>query len=518
MSGQLSSAPDTRHTPDADSASGVAPVDPNPDAAGTGNGPDRADRWGWLSVGAITAVIAVSWLPLITAPFGDNHLGRIIGRYALHLRNLQEDGLVGSSFSADWLPYASASYAHHPPLLNALTALFGLLPGDSEAEVWLAPYLLALLVIPAAAALLRGFGISWTSTLLSIGLTVATTFFWVYSPLMFDLGPILALSAAVVHLRRRPDPPRWLVLSACAAALLACLVSWPGIALSAVLGLWLFAARRLDRVTVAVGASMVLGVALSLTFVVGISGISNLSNQTDTRTAGGDYTALEFLRRQWQYADLMLPKWYLLLLPIGVVMGLLVRRTRFYVAVATAFTLGWMLVLNNGAFIHSYWSYPALILGLVGIGVLLDWAAARVPTALTARSVAAGVLLVAYLAFLIFGPTERKHVAEPIDAGRLVAEHGPASGQRSAWTVGGGLSTPRWLAYYWDLTPRALNEELVLGTDPAAVHQPRPEDLVLMNMNRKPEWLPESIKQQAVAEEGYYGLFRVADLRAAAQG
>ena len=61
---------------------------------------------GWLTVSAITAAVAVSWLPLLTGRLGDNHLGRVEGRYALQLRNLQERGLVDSTFGADWSPYA----------------------------------------------------------------------------------------------------------------------------------------------------------------------------------------------------------------------------------------------------------------------------------------------------------------------------------------------------------------------------------------------------------------------------
>ena len=32
---------------------------------------------------AITAMVAVAWAPYLNVPFGDNHLGRIIGRYAV---------------------------------------------------------------------------------------------------------------------------------------------------------------------------------------------------------------------------------------------------------------------------------------------------------------------------------------------------------------------------------------------------------------------------------------------------
>ncbi|MGI5147480.1 ArnT family glycosyltransferase [Plantactinospora sp. CA-294935] len=601
----------------------------------------RVERRGWAGVAAITGIVALTWIPLLGMPFGDNHLGRIIGRYALQLRNLQEQGILGSHFGADWLPYASTPYAHHPPLFNLLTALTGLLPSDGEHQVWLPAYLLALLIIPAGAALLRGLGLRWSATLLALGLMVATPFYWVYSPLMFDLGPILALSALVVRLRARPDPSRRLVAGACVAALLTTLVSWPGVGFAAVLGLWLLAARRVDRVTVLVGASMLAGVAISLAFVVGVTGMNVLGGQAELRSTGGGYTVRQFLRRQWQYAYDLLPLWYIGALPIGAVVGLLDRRTRVYLAMAVAFTGAWILGLSNGAFVHSYWSYPMLVVGLVGMGVLLDRLAARLtgrtgdrldgldvsgrgngfgayargdardvsrgdgrdvsrgdaldvsraggldvsraggldvsraggldvsraggldvsgrgdgldvytrkgefgghpedggdlrpmgeriagmPAAVrrfvrTRRWLAGrrvrvtaaalvGTALGAYLGVLVLGPDRQRLLDEPAQAGRLVAGHPPPAGQRYAWVAGTGATSARWLAYYWRLKPRLLTAT-TLHTEPT-----RPEDLVLVNLHKRPDWLPESVEARAVARDGPYALFPVAVLISAA--
>ncbi|MEN3610416.1 hypothetical protein AAH979_12770 [Plantactinospora sp. ZYX-F-223] len=533
----------------------------------------RVERWGWAGVAAITCLVAVTWIPLLGMPFGDNHPGRIIGRYALQLRNLHEQGILGSHFGADWLPYASTPYAHHPPLFNLLTALTGLLPGDGEYQVWLPAYLLALLIIPAGAALLRGLGLHWSATLLALGLMVATPFYWIYGPLMFDLGPILALSALVVRLRARPDPARRLVAGACVAALLTTLVSWPGVGFAAVLGLWLLAARRVDRVTVLVGASMLAGVAISLAFVVGVTGMHMLGGQAELRSTGGGYTVRQFLRRQWRYAYDLLPLWYLGALPIGAVVGLLDRRTRVYLAMAVAFTGAWILGLSNGAFVHSYWSYPMLVVGLVGMGVLLDRLAARLtgrtagdgldvsgradgldgytrkdefggrpedggdlrpaderiagmPAAVrrfvrTRRRLAGrrvrvtaaalvGTALGAYLGMLVLGPDRQRLLDEPAQAGRLVARHPPPAGQRYAWVAGTGATSPRWLAYYWRLKPRLLTAA-TLHTEPT-----RPEDLVLVNLRNRPDWLPESAEARAVARDGPYALFPVAVLASAA--
>ncbi|MDG4789930.1 hypothetical protein O7626_29080 [Micromonospora sp. WMMD1102] len=494
----------------------------------------RVERRGWTAVAAITGVVALTWFPLLRMPYGDNHLGRIVGRYALHLRNLQEQGILGSHLGADWLPYAATPYAHHPPLFNLLTALTGLLPGDGEYQVWLPAYLLALLVIPAGAALLRGFGLRWSATLLALGLTVATPFYWVYSPLMFDLGPILALSALVVRLRARPDPGRRLVAAACVAALLSTLVSWPGVGFAAVLGLWLLAARRLDRVTVLVGASMLAGVAISVGYVVGVTGLALLGGQAELRSTGGGYTVPQFLRRQWGHVSELLPVWYLAALPLGVLAGLRDRRTRIYLAVAAGFTVAWILGFNNGAFVHSYWSYPVLVVGLVGAGVLLDrltdllstepqrparrlarGPAPRLAQRLARRSVRvttavlAGTTLAAYLGVLVAGPDRQRLVDEPARAGRLVSGHPPSAGQRYAWIAGTSATSARWLAYYWRLKPQQLTAA-TLHTEPT-----RPGDLVLVNLDKRPDWLPESIGTTAVAQDGPYALVPVAALDAA---
>lgn len=502
--------------PAAPSDPGPQPSDPGaqPSVSGaraSNDGVDRSDRWGWWGVAAITAFVAATWARQPALPLGDNHIGRIFARHALHLRNYEEKGLVGSAYTADWSPYSSGAYAHHPPLLNIFDVLFGALPGSGPHEVMIGPYLLAVLMVPAAAALLRGLGIRWSATLLAVGLMAATNFFWLYTPLMFDMPLILALTAAVVRLRREPHPPRWLVVAGCAAALLTTLASWPGIALAAVLGLWLWAGRRrLDRVTLAVGASMVVGVALSALFVVGVTGWEALTGQTSYRTAGGDFTAREFLARQFRFARQLLPIWYLVLLPVAVVAGLLDRRTRWYAAVATAFAAGWVLVLNNGSFIHDYWAYPVLIPGVIGTGVLGDrlagWIGGR-RFALGALVVAAGLTFA--FAKIAFGGTAYRHIEQPVLAGQLVAEHSPAPGQRFAWAP--AISAPRWLAYYWDLPAHPMDEQVL-------AEQARPEDLVLLRADRLPPWIPKSALDAAVAREGRYALVRVADIRAAQPG
>ena len=101
-------------------------------------------------------------------------------------------------------------------------------------------------------------------------------------------------------------------------------------------------------------------------------------------------------------------------------------------------------------------------------------------------------------------------VDEPARAGRLVASHPPAPHQRYAWVVGAGPNSPRWLTYYWSLPPRVLTDADL--ADDAT----RPDELVLVDLARRPAWLPESVESAAVARNGRYALVPVAALRSAA--
>lgn len=470
----------------------------------------RADRWGWLAVGAMTAAVAVTWVPLFTAPFGDNHSGGITSRYALHLRNLQEKGFFESNYGADWEPYANAPYAHHPPLRNIFDVLFGSLPGDGEYQLRIAPFFFALLAIPAAAGLLRALGIRWLPTLLAVGLLVVTGYFWVYGHLRYDLGIILALAALVAYLRQRPQPPRWMVVAACLVALLAGLQSWPSIAFAGALGLWLLAGRRLDRVTVAVGVSMAAGVVVSLSYVFGVHGLEPLVSQTEMRTSGGTFTAFEFATRQWRFASEMLPFWYLVLLPLAVLAGLFDRRTRTFTAVTAVFAAGFVLVFNHGAYIHQYWGFLVLIPGLVGMGALLDGVAGGLSARWVTGSAAAAGLALMIGAGVAYGDISQRYHYQPTAAGRLVVANPPPPDQAYAWHLR-LKHLPRWLAYYWDLPPRTARPDRLVAREAG------PDDIVLVNTAQPPVWLAWPMDVDPVAQEGHYAIFRVSDILRNAQ-
>jgi hypothetical protein len=314
------------------------------------------------------------------------------------------------------------------------------------------------------------------------------------------------LAAAIAQLRRRPNPPGWLIGLACAASVLSVLTGWLNVGFAAVLGLWLFAKRRFDKPTILVGASMVSGLLVTLAFVVGMSGLADLEQQTQFRTEGGGFTAREFVVQQWQWFTDLLPAWYLVLLPIGVVAGVLKRSTRFVTVASTLLSIGWVVGLPNGSFIHDYWIFPVLLPGVVGMAALFNLIWVRIPSpAGVVAGIAGGGLLAAAFAGLVTGDLAKEYVTRPLDAGELVKANGPAPGQQDAWSISFGAV--RWLAYYWDLHPRKF--------EPNSAAQARPGDLVLLKRDALTEWLRPSVLDHAVASDGRYVLVRAADVRQA---
>ena len=469
---------------------------------------EATDRRGWIGVGAISAVVVVSWLRFLNTPLGDNHFGRVGARYTLHMRNLFADGLIGSSWSANWKPYASVAYAHHPPLLNILDAAVSRLPGNDPYQVMLAPHLLALLAIPAGAALLRTLGIGWVPTLVSVGAMTTTGYYWVHGPIMFDIGPILLLSAVVVRLSREPEPDRrWVALSG-ASALLASLGSWPGIAFAVVLTAWLFAFRRDNRAWLVVGLCTAAGTAVSMLFMFGVHGWRALADQAEVRTGDAEVGIGEFLRRQWSNADDLLPVWYVALYPLALGAGFLDRRTRWYTSMSAVLATGWVLGLRQGAYLHDYWAYLLLIPGLVGFAALGDWLARwiREHSANLGPLLVAGVALALVASFgtKAFGPYAREYRDRPADAGRLASAYRPGETQSWAWHI--GAEGARWLAFYWDRPIRFLDGEELSSTAPSS-------DIVFVDLVPRPEWLPVEAVDRAIASTGVYAVFDVATLR-----
>jgi hypothetical protein len=255
------------------------------------------------------------------------------------------------------------------------------------------------------------------------------------------------------------------------------------------------------------------GAAVSLLFMFGVHGWHALADQFETRTADVEFGRREFVSRQWEYLNELLPVWYLVIFPVALVAGVVDRRTRLLTLGSSVLAAGWVGVLRNGSFIHDYWAYLVLIPGLLGMAALGDRAAAALrgnwARTGSALAVVAALLIAASLGTKAFGPFTRDRRDRPADAGRLASAVHPPDSQRFAWQL--GADGARWLTYYWD-RPIVRLEGAALTTTA------EPSELVFVDLDSRPAWLPEDTLHRAVAVRGRYAIFEVAALREIAGG
>lgn len=474
---------------------------PPDDVATTRSSTRPTERHGTIAAAACVLVVAASWAPRLWRPLGADHVGNVAARYGLHTRNLFERGLVDSTWGAAWEPYRSQPYAHHPPLRNAVDAAVGLLPGESTFQLLVASTLLALVAVPAGTALLRLLGFSWPATLLSVGALATTGYFWVYGPVMFDLGPILAVAAGAAWVRTGRSPTWAPMLVGAGAFVLAC-ASWPGVAFAAGLVAWLARGRGFDSTVRWVAAGSLSGAVVSATYTIGISGAGRLADQTATRTVGGDFSTGYMFGEIVGHVTAMLPWWYVVAFVPAVIAGLVDRRSRDLTAASAVMALAWTLLLYQGAFVHDYWSYLLVVPGLLGGAALVDGALTR--TRRPATMVAVAAMGVAWtFGATVFGGVGERYVWGPSDAGAVLQSIEPPSGQRTAWLV--GLDHLRLASYYWNIRATTVDDGDLVELDPT--------DLVVVELDRAPAWYPTSAPPAPVARVGDYAVVEVAALR-----
>ena len=115
-------------------------------------------------------------------------------------------------------------------------------------------------------------------------------------------------------------------------------------------------------------------------------------------------------------------------------------------------------------------------------------------------------VLVVGVAGLLVRDVPEEYFSAPEAAGDLVRDVPPAEGQTIAWRTS-GIATPRWLSWYWDL-PTA---EIGVGS----IEQVPAQDLVLVRLDRAPEWLGDraAVAEAALERRGGYVLTTAASLR-----
>jgi hypothetical protein len=452
-------------------------------------------------------VVLATWLPDLASPLGNSHEGRILGRLGLHLANFWEDGAGSSRLASDLRPYAPEYYAHHPPLVNAVQVGISGIFGQGESQLRVFGYFSGFASIISMAALMRALRIRWGALLIALGVMAATNFFWVYGRLGAGYWLIVALAALSVRLRNTEDPPTWLMAATVVAGFATAMLSWPGVIAAALLGLWLLKGRGFDRPTVYVGLAMVLGVILDFAWILYATEPTELAEHTANRTTGLGFTIGEFFVRQWRWLTELLPSWYLVLAIPALGFALLDRRTRFPAGLLLAITVGWTFGIPDGAYVHDFWNLMLLAPVSLGVAVLFDRLFERTSTGIRlVLGLAIAALLLAGFAGIVRGPVGQVYFDDPQVAGELLEETRPAPDQQVIW-VTDGIPTPRWASWYWGLPPRTLTAEELAA-------QPDSRDLVLVRLDRLPDWIPATVEQSAVVVEGSYALVRFSELAA----
>ena len=452
---------------------------------------------------ALVGLVAASWLPAFDLPLGDNHEGRILGRFGLQVRNFQELGMTGSGFASDWSPYAGSNYAHHPPLVNGLHVAISSLFGTGEWQLRLLGYFSGPVTIVGMAVLLRDLRLRWSAVLLAIAVTISTGYFWLFGRLGLGIALIVWTIVAIRRLVEATTPSGRLTGGAALLSFVTVVSSWQGMALGALLGIWLWRRRGFDGPTLIVGTAMTLAALAVGMWIASASGIGSLIAHVEDRSSEVEFGLVEFVVRQLAYFWLFLPVWYLALTIPALIAGLRNEATRVLTAITFGITVLFSLVLFENSYVHEYWNYPLLLPVAIGMAVLFDrWIDSGRRRPMVGLWLI-GLAAAGWIGFLSLGGTSQERFDGPASAGSLVQIVAPAPGQDRAFFA--GVAAPRWLSYYWDLPVGPLTPDLV-QTLPA-------ETRAIVYLEDLPSWIPDDVDDDAVAVEGDYAVVEVGALR-----
>jgi len=456
-----------------------------------------------LLIVGLVAFLTVTWAFSFGLPLGNSHEGRVLGQFALHVRNFWDLGPTGSSFGADWRPFYDVPYTHHPPLLTGLHLLVSAVLGQGLWQLKAISYLSGLATVPALYWVGRRMGFGALPVAAATGALVATPWWWVYGRLGLGFLPNLAMVGMVLLLADEATGRG--LRRAAAATGAAVAASWHGAFLAPLLWLWLWRRRGLDRTVVVVGAAVAAGALAVLVWVTQGGGVSELADHAGNRM-GVDRTVGEFLDRQWVFARGLLPVWYLVLVLPALVAGLADPRSRALTGMLATMVVVFAVVPSDNAWVHDYWNFPVLTALFPGFVALAD----RVVRALPGlrRGVAEGVvavLVVAALVALAPGANHERYFAAPAEAGRLVEAVGPAAGQDTAWHTP-QVPWPTWVSRAWGLAPSAV-------ASPEDVATVGDDDRVVVRLDRLPAFVDRSVADEVLAVRGTYAVVTGAALR-----
>ena len=455
-----------------------------------------------VAVSIMALFLLVSWLPAFGLPLGDSHEGRVLGQFALHMKNFWSMGVMDSSFGASWEPFSDIPYTHHPPVLTFLHVVVSSVFGEGLRQVKLISYVAGILTIPALFSMGKNLGVNEKAVLVSILFLITTPWWWVYGRLGLGLLPNILMIGTIWATIVNPSKRK--IVFASLATFFAVAASWHGVFLMPFLCFQTWRRRRFDRVTLALMGASALGGLVIFFWVTQGGGLSELGNHIGERVEK-DWTWGEFVERQWHFAKNLLPIWYLILALPALVSGLIDSRTRFLTASLSLMVLTFAIVPSNGAWIHDYWNFPILLALFPGFSVMSEWVISaigerfKIINRKAIASIGSGALLFLVL-LAALKPTElhEKYFIETSDAGILIAEIKLPRNQRTAWHLP-QVAWPTWVSNKWGMSARNLLNAEDLGTVPS-------DDVVLFRIDRMPDWLEKEIDFVVEQREGRYAV------------
>ena len=453
----------------------------------------------WVAGGlTLVGVLAVSWWEILFLPLGDSHDGRIHGRFGLQIRNLFEDGLIGSSFGASMQPFTEQAYAHHPPLLNIVHAVIGSTLGRGEWQLHIVGFVAGLTTVVAMLWLARELGVGALASLGAVALMVGTPMFWIYARL--GLGMSLGLVFLSLWARSRRIPGGWADRWVVAAAAVTAFSAWTGAALVLVVAGWGWRDPERRPIVTKVGMAGVAAVAVAVVWVLAATSMSELAEHTGNRFRSPVGLGEFVDQYRWFYTTLF-PRWFRWLIPAAIVLALVDRSTRRAAVAMLVVSGAWTIGLPEAAFVHDYWTFPLLGPVALGLIVALQWVADQ---RIDRRVLAAALVVFAISSFasLQRGPIRDSYFRAPAQAGALVRSVDPPASQTVAW-VAGPIDVPRWLSYYWDMPTGRVDE----GSVQAVLEG----DFVLIRLDRPLGWVGAPLVIEA--QEGRYGIVTAGELR-----
>jgi hypothetical protein len=407
--------------------------------------------------------LARAW-PQIVGPFGDSHDGRNGSTWSLASRAVRDDGLL-ASHGGSHLADRDETYAHHPPLIIAETAVAESAAGEAPAVSRAAAWIGSLITLALVYVLLRRRGLHPIACAAAIVFAFGSQMFFVYGSMLDTLQTSLPFAAAflVVWCDRRPGDAKtnWPVV---VLGALLTLASWEGALLvtaaatSDAVQRW----RRDRRVSVPPPAcGLFIGLALTVGWLWWADGsLRPIADQFLVRSgeSGVAPRFRDFVQAQQVYLHRTFPVLALIVALPGVVLALRDHRLRRLAAVVVVTTAIYPIAMRDAAFHHDYWNYWLLLtfaLAFVALAqAVIDVAArhGRRATVTVVSVLAIGALTAAAVQAQYHSP-----VAQREEAGRAAGAIARDHGSDVAYLAGDVVVPARWFTYYTRHEDRRLD-------------------------------------------------------------